>query len=198
MQEVFTNELTKEEKLLWSGQPDPSIIFSKADIFLVPFSILWGGFAIVWEFLAMIAVFTQTNHSTDKMAILIFPLFGIPFVLIGLYFMVGRFIVKKLRKQKTFYAVTNKRVLIITKFFGENLQAEYINSLPSINKSIRPNGFGTITFGNASLMDSLYGNTGMEFFISFYSKTSPAFYDIKDANAVYDIVKDVKNKQTTF
>jgi len=39
--EVFKEELLKDEKILWSGQPETSVLFTSADIFLVPFSLLW-------------------------------------------------------------------------------------------------------------------------------------------------------------
>ena len=38
--EEFKQDLLKGEKILWAGQPDPDILFSNADIFLVPFSLL--------------------------------------------------------------------------------------------------------------------------------------------------------------
>ena len=42
-------ELTSGENFIWAGRPSGSVIFHKEDAFLVPFSLLWGGFAIFWE-----------------------------------------------------------------------------------------------------------------------------------------------------
>ena len=77
IEEQFRDDLLREEKILWSGQPDTSVHFTRADIFLVPFSLLWGGFAIFWE-LGALGIFFSKSDSSDGMAI-IFPIFGIPF-----------------------------------------------------------------------------------------------------------------------
>lgn len=187
--DVLQKQLLKDESILWKGQPEANILFSASDIFLVPFSLLGGGFAIFWES----SVLFMKDKSGQGVSIF-FALFGIPFVLIGLYFIFGRFFYKKWKKQRTWYAVTDKRVLIATNLFGENIQAAYINTLPCINKSIRSNGTGTVKFGNPSFMVGMYENTGMDFFASFYGKDVPTFYDIKEAEKVYQIVSDLRNK----
>jgi hypothetical protein len=76
----FDNELLKDEKILWTGQPDPSIIFTREDIFLIPFSLIWG-----------IPVFLGLGFPTFELTI--YTLFQIPFLLIGFYLIIGRFIV---------------------------------------------------------------------------------------------------------
>ena len=82
--------LRQGERLRWVGQPDPRVRFSAADLFLVPFSIMWGGFALFWELQAVVSG-----------GPFFFTLWGIPFVLMGLYFIFGRFIYKKRRKLMT-------------------------------------------------------------------------------------------------
>src|SRR5947199_5117480 len=89
------------ERLLWTGRPDPAVLFGPKDLFLIPFSLMWGGFAIVWE----AAVITSGDNP-------FFVLWGIPFVLIGLYMIAGRFLFKRRRKQKTVYGLTEERALV--------------------------------------------------------------------------------------
>ena len=188
MQEKFQKELLNNEQILWTGQPETSVLFTKADIFLVPFSLFWGGFALLWEYLAL----TSSMKSDEVGPIeLIFPLFGIPFVLIGLYFIFGRFLYKSWKKKRTWYAVTNKRALVLTNTFGRKLQAVDLKNLSAMNKSIRKDGSGSVTFGNSSWMFSMYENTGMEIFGSFNGGGATSFHDIKDVQKVYQIA----NKQ---
>jgi len=48
-----TTELERElgvgEQVLWSGQPKRGLRLRAADAFLIPFSLRWAGFAVVWE-----------------------------------------------------------------------------------------------------------------------------------------------------
>ena len=80
-EKIFSSDLLPNEKIIWTGQPDKSVIFSPIDIFLVPFSLAWGGFAVFWE-LSALGVTNQRNLSHNPPAF--FALFGVPFVVIGL------------------------------------------------------------------------------------------------------------------
>ncbi len=73
LQSELREHLDRDETLLWTGKPKSGIIFRTADIFMIPFSILWCGFAIFWVIMA-----SQGGG--------IFGLFGVPFVIIGLIF----------------------------------------------------------------------------------------------------------------
>jgi len=162
-EQLFQKELQKDEKILWCGQPELSMLFTKRDAFLIPFSVMWGGFAIFWE-----------ASVIRGGAPFFFALWGIPFVVIGLYLIFGRFFYKNEKKKHTHYAVTDKRLLIISK---DNLQEVYINTIPAINKTIGANGIGTIQFGNPNVYSTMYANTGMDFFGSYYGKDVPSFYN---------------------
>lgn len=37
-------------ELLWSGPPRGGLRLRRQDAFMMPFCILWGGFAVFWEF----------------------------------------------------------------------------------------------------------------------------------------------------
>ena len=47
-EEIISRELNTSEQLLWAGRPPLGLMFRTVEVFLIPFSVLWGGFAIFW------------------------------------------------------------------------------------------------------------------------------------------------------
>lgn len=156
------------EQLRWVGQPDPQVRFAPMDLFLVPFSLMWGGFAIVWEW--------QVLTSSES---LLFVLWGIPFVLVGLYFIVGRFIYKKHRKLKTVYGLTDSRAIVSTS--ERSFDDTPVKNVPvRVNRS-RDNRHATVVFGGGR--HTAYLNTGMDFF-AFGQAQGMGFFDVADPEAL--------------
>jgi hypothetical protein len=137
----IARELASDERVLWQGRPRGDIRLRGSDFFLIPVSLLWGGFAIFWEAAALFII-----PKKDPAAWL-FPLFGIPFVLFGLYFIFGRFIVDKKMRERTEYAVTNRRAIIVSGFFTRKVRSINLQSTPEITLTERADKSGTITFG---------------------------------------------------
>jgi len=175
------HHLLPGERILWVGRPDERILFAPGDAYLIPFSIFWAGFAVFWEAGAL-----RSGAGP------LFAVWGIPFVAIGLYLVVGRFFYKRYRKRRTLYAVTTRRALILTSVRGERLDAVFLNQCPAVTKRVHSNGVGSISFGSGSVGAgssrwlSSYENSGAEFFNR--NTAAFGFYDIHDAEEVYRIV----------
>lgn len=136
--------LEPHESLLWTGKPKAGIVFRQADIFLIPFSIIWCGFAIFWFLMA-----AQAG---------IFALFGIPFIGVGLFFVFGRFLIDAKQRESTTYGITEDRILIRSGVFSKNLQSLKISTLSQMDFTESKNGFGTISFGPKNPM-MIWGNS---------------------------------------
>ncbi len=128
------NELVPGEAILWRGKPDENHLLTSQDAIMIPFSILWCGFAIFWE---------ATVLLMD--APFIFKIWGIPFVCVGLYFVFGRFIHQKKVLKSTQYALTTHRAICYKN--GKITSCDFRNE-PSITLKLKKDGIGTITFGS--------------------------------------------------
>lgn len=192
--ETLAGDLMEGEDVLWAGQPDHRVLFAPADRFLVPFSLLWGGFAVFWETSVILSLLNGEERSGNGGSLWFFVLFGIPFVLMGLYLIAGRFLYKRYKKKRTLYAVTNRRVMELTRAFGRRLNASFIYQLPAIGKSESDQGMGTIRFGNAPFLAQDYSNTGLDFFGNVGS-LPVTFFDIRDVGYVYNLVNQMMDEQ---
>ncbi len=118
-EDVIGTHLEEGERLLWAGRPGQGVRLRGADAFLIPFSILWCGFAVFWE----IMVLAEDTPGPAAVRI-IFPAFGALLVLVGLYFVFGRFLVDAWLRGRTTYGVTNERVIIVSGLFSARVKRE--------------------------------------------------------------------------
>ena len=141
-QNRVTGELESGERLLWVGRPDSRRWLYAQDAVLIPFSVMWGGFAIFWE--------AGVLSSSGARNGILFPLWGIPFVLIGLYLIGGRFFVRRWTRSRTLYAVTDRRVISIAPSWprSERTTSVWLRSYPPVEKRLARSGEGTIWIGS--------------------------------------------------
>jgi hypothetical protein len=137
-------ELTSGERVLWAGAPSTKVVFHSRDAFLIPFSLLWGGFAIFWEL-------GVTGHwgvsATRNSAPTLMVFWGIPFIVIGQYLIWGRFVYAAWIKRRTHYAVTNRRILVVQDGWSRRTVAAYIDAIPVITREGRAERLGSLRFG---------------------------------------------------
>lgn len=186
----LSGELSPGERLLWSGRPRQGFFFRSSDIFVIPFSLLWCGFAFFWEFMALSGV-TKHGESHELGFAIIFPLFGLPFVFIGVYIVFGRFFADIKQRQNTFYGVTNQRIIIRTGLFSITRKSLNLRTLSDLTLDEKSDGYGVISFGPTNPYYQRFGNNSSWPGGARYAP--PSFDMIPEAKRVYEIIQQAQN-----
>lgn len=183
--QMVREHLRPGEDLIWAGTPDRAALFSTGDAFLIPFSILWFSFACFWE-----AGVTQAGGG-------FMSLFGIPFIVLGLYIVAGRFVYKRISHGRTAYGVTGDRAIIVTPTSFRDLplrdvpitvrrsrngrRASVVMTTPDFSSV--SGGFLGLNRRRSARSAAMYANTGMEPLMR--SAVWPfAFYDVDNPDAM--------------
>jgi hypothetical protein len=174
----INSELTGSENLLWSGQPRKGILFRSSDIFLIPFSLLWCGFAFFWEY----------NVVTGG-APFFFMLWGVPFVVVGLYIVFGRFFVEAKQREKTVYGLTSERIIIVSGLLSRKVKSLSIKNLSESSLSEKHDHSGTINFGSVNPLHSMFGGMSWP---GMGQNISPSFDMIENAKSVHEMILRVQ------
>ncbi len=162
-----------EDKIQWTGSPAQGLKLSKGDIALIPFSLMWGGFAFFWE--------TMAVRSGGP---LFMQLWGIPFVLIGIYIILGRFFWDAYVRANTFYALTEDTAFILRAGLGGSVSTIYLPTVNNMSMRLSRDGSGSIYFGAEPQFwqESPWVGWGS-------NNVSPVFRLITNAASVYEKCK---------
>ena len=178
-------ELSPDERLLWAGRPRQGVFFLRAgDAFAIPLTALWCGVtaAVGPKMLSILS--DDRTPWPQRMSL---PLGGALLMLMGLYMMIGRFFVDSLQREKTVYAVTNKRVIIRSGLFKQTTDSLGLRVLPNVALSRHLGGRGTIIFGPAD-SETFFGDFGG--WPGFRNRLNPPrFESIAEATRVYEIIR---------
>jgi len=181
--EAYTlkSQLDGEEHILWVGKAGGSIIFRTIDAFLIPFSLLWGGFALFWEIMVLASG-----------APIFFALFGLPFVLVGLFLIFGRFYWDARRRKHTLYALTDKRIIFRTGARTQQITTLNLADIKSLSLKLKPDSRGTISF-YTNTMGVAVSKALTDF--QLFAGAGSCFELIDEAQEVYKKISALINKQ---
>ncbi len=166
------------ERVVWTGRPKQGITLKGSDAFMIPFSLMWGGFALFWEFSVI-----------NSGAPFFFMLWGIPFVLIGLYLIIGRFYFDSERRKNTIYGLTEDRIIIKTGVFKKSIKSLNIRTLSDITLNEKGDGSGTIVLGPDMAFSGMFRGTGWP---GAGSKMAPSLEMIPEVRKVYRQITDLQ------
>jgi hypothetical protein len=177
--QAIQSQISGEERLLWFGKPRQGFFFRGSDGLTIPFSFMWGGFAMFWNYMVW------TGNAPIFMR-----LWGMPFLVVGLYMIFGRFFVDIWQRKKMFYGITNERIIIVSGLFSQQIKSLNLNTLTDITLEEKSNGLGTITFGTPNTTNSS-GNSNFPFSRK-REEIVPNFEQIPQAKNVYETIRNTQ------
>ena len=176
----FRPYLSPGERILWTGQPKQGLALSGSDSYLIPFSLLWGGFAFYWNY----SVWTDFDDDW------FFRLWGIPFLLAGFYFIFGHFFHDAIIRRNLHYAVTDRRVLFLHGKRSAKFTSRDIQSLPMIELTEHRNGTGTIIFDSEDVGYSVFRPSRRSNEWAPNAKPNSQLFRIENPRRVYELIRN--------
>jgi hypothetical protein len=172
-------ELVRDERLLWSGMPQQGLRWRAGDWFAVPVTLFWF-------YLVLFGIF-QHGSQTSRPPLYLMPE-GIPVMFFGFYMLVGRFFADWYQRTRTYYGLTDQRVIILDGLFNRQVKSLTLATLSDISLSERSNGSGTITFGPGTSATSWFGRSSWR----GNSQQVPAFDMIEGVRKVYALTREAQ------
>jgi hypothetical protein len=146
---ILRPKLDADERLLWCGQPRKKKRLHLSDVVVCLFVLVWSAFFAV----GMVSLFTQETEPEAQqgelweLAIQILGtiILGL-FLLVGLAVLFWHFWVRRQAWRKTYYGVTNRRIIIVSGVFEQSVKSIFLRTLTVVTLTEQRHGVGTITF----------------------------------------------------
>lgn len=201
-EEKFQGDLQRDERILWTGQPRLRITmhretwrYTAAAVFFLVFLLILPG-----EPPDLVQAWHSPIRAWNKESLWFF---GRLFAGALLFF--GPPIIEFLRKPWIYYAVTNRRLLILYDYGHRTVRSWIIATVPKLERTTGLFGRGTLRFGEVNKDDGLWPfmhifgpwpHLAYEMLLLHYSLFSkrgiPGFADITDVDHVYRLIASIR------
>ena len=181
-QEII-NKYLKHEQILWHSEPNNAPLLNKSDIFMIPFTLIFGGAFIIYALISALMMIAGQG--------IMFSLLGITCLILGIYFIFIRLWYRKKRISRQVYFVTEKRV-----FAFDTLRDDVIFDILLEDVDVY-SGDKSLILGETNAIGDFVYNLGLDIFFRKFTKETPAFRYIDDINEVAKVILKAKEKMIT-
>jgi hypothetical protein len=187
--------LRSGESILWQGKPE-RLTYIVRRWPQSCFGVFFLGFAIFWTVTAFMGTRGAPDEGMGVMFKYFFPLFGVPFILVGAGTTFGHYLVAAAEWPNVEYALTNQRVLIRT---GRTptVTATELGSLASVTAS--GTGVGAVAFAPEGAVQMPVAAQRLSAMAALRVGVSagPTFECIREPQTVYLMAQDAIQKART-
>lgn len=107
------------------------------------------------------------------------------FLLVGVFFLIGRFVLDVLLRARTAYTLTDRRALIVRTGAMSRHSSVDLRAVADLHLSSEPGRLGTLRFGPAAPLLG-FGTSGMSFWVPALDPT-PQFAMLRNAARVFEL-----------
>jgi hypothetical protein len=149
LDDAIRRELAEGERPVWSGQPLPGA-FARSAIPLALFGVPFFGFAVFWTVMAAYGAWWGSGSpsgSSPPWFGALFPLFGIPFLVIGAGMLLSPVLARRAAR-RTVYVLTDRRAIVLEwkPFRGRAVRSYTPERLTKMSRIERRDGSGNLVF----------------------------------------------------
>lgn len=149
LQRLVDRELERNERVEWIGQPRATF-FTPGATAMFLFGIPWTSFAIFWTVMAAWGT-SQLEEGAGPFNA--FPLFGLPFILIGCG-MLSAPIWARIGAKKTAYVITDRRAITFEGGWSTTIRSYPPEKLTDIYRKEKRDGSGDVIIDRRAWRDS--------------------------------------------
>jgi hypothetical protein len=174
--------LAPDEDILWQGQPHTAINWRGLINPLTLMGVFFTGFSLFWIGMA----FAMTANTDAPFPFNVFPLFGLPFLAIGLWMLGGRLVLDAWLRGRTWYTLTTQTAFIARNAFGKKTLESW--PLQDMDRIVWEEGDpGSVIFHMKGGAGVQHGNNGTP--IRFLG-----FHQIDDSQRVYSLMRRARRE----
>lgn len=174
--------LAPDEAILWQGRPSAALHWRDAIRASGAFGLLFSAFAVFW--IVMAASLIGGAGDGPGFPFSMFPLLGVPFLLVGLYMSVGHVIVDAHIRAHTWYTLTDRTAFVATELLGQKSLKRYpVFAMPFLDLEMGPQpGLGSVLFSDGAARGERPQGHARRI----------GFCHIAEAHAVYALLRDAR------
>ncbi len=174
--------LTPGEDILWQGQPHSTIDWSGLVNPMTLMGVFFTGFSLFW--IAMAA--SMTAGSGAPFPFSVFPLFGLPFLGIGLWMLGGRLVLDAWLRGHTWYTLTSQTAFIARNAFGKKTLDSW--PLADMDRIVWEDG------NPGSVIFHMKGGTGPRLGRNGTPIRFLGFHQIDESQRIYGLMRAARRK----
>jgi len=184
---TIMRQLMPGERPLWSGRPQRGLRLRRADLILLPAGIVWATFACLWEATAL-------GLGPDGVQQAWGPggapgaahVWGLLLLALSCHLLVGHHVLDAFRRARTYYGVSDRRVIIVCGLFVRRVRSIPLAGLRKMSVDEGHDHVGTIALGPAPPMHFAWAAM---LWPELHGRFPDRFEMVADARRVYGLIR---------